>query len=170
MPAFGAYYVDEFGRDDIERFKDALRAKVQKNGEKYSPHTVNKIIAILRQITAEASDEFGIADPCRRVADVSLRGHRTYMRESPNALKPADVPRCLAEAEKRYPEHYAFVVLGFTTGLRRSSTSRPAASARRRHERAAFSLRNPRTATRKGHSWVMRRSSRRLTMRRHEED
>jgi len=121
VPAFGAYYVDKFGRDDIERFKDTLLAKVQKNGEKYSPHTVNKIIAILRQITAEASDEFGIADPCRRVADVSLRGHRTYTRESPNALKPADVPRFLAEAEKRYPQHYAFVVLGFTTGLRPSS-------------------------------------------------
>ena len=60
---------------------DTLLAKVQKNGEKYSPHTVNKIIAILRQITAEASDEFGIADPCRRVADVSLRGHRTATRK-----------------------------------------------------------------------------------------
>jgi hypothetical protein len=30
----------------------------------------SEILAILRQITAEASDEFNIADPCRRVADV----------------------------------------------------------------------------------------------------
>ena len=66
-------------------------------GGRYAVATVNKIVAILRQITAEASDEFNIADPCRRVADVSNRGHRSYTREAPNALKPADVPRFLDE-------------------------------------------------------------------------
>lgn len=121
MPAFGTYYVDKIGRDDIERYKDALLTKVQPNGQKYSPHTVNKILAILRQITAEASDEFDIADPCRRVADVSMRGHRTYTREAPNALKPADVPRFLDEVRMRWPEHYACCMLGVTTGLRPSS-------------------------------------------------
>lgn len=128
VPALGAYYVDKITRDDIERLKAELlapraSAKRKRNlvGGRYAVATVNKVLAILRQITAEASDEFNIADPCRRVADVSNRGHRTFTREAPNALKPADVPRFLDEVRTRWPEHYAFVFLGFTTGLRPSS-------------------------------------------------
>ena len=76
---------------------------------------------MLRQVTAEASDEYNIADPCRRLDNVDTRAHRTYTYEEPNSLKPADVPRFLAEMRTRFPEHYAFVFLGFTTGLRPSS-------------------------------------------------
>jgi hypothetical protein len=132
IPAFGPILIDRLTRDDIERWKtsELLAPRVHTKDEKrtrklaggrYSPNTVNKILAVLRQITAEASDEFGIADACRRVEDVSKRGHRTYTHEDPNALRPADVPRFLAEARTRYPEHFAFALLGFTTGLRPSS-------------------------------------------------
>jgi hypothetical protein len=131
IPAFGPILVDRLAREDIERLKTELLAprelaKDEKRERKlasgrYSPNTVNKILAVLRQITADASDEFGISDPCRRVEDVSKRGHRTFTHESPNALKPADVSRFLDEARVRYPEHYAFALLGFTTGLRPSS-------------------------------------------------
>ncbi len=81
--------------------------------------TINSILGILRQITAAASDSYNIADPCRRIENVSKRGHRTYTYEAPNAVKPADLPRFLDEVRVRY--HYAFVFLGFTTGLRPSS-------------------------------------------------
>jgi hypothetical protein len=132
IPAFGPMLVDRITRDDIERWKtsELLAPRVHTKDEKrkrklvggrYSPNTVNKILAVLRQITVEASDEFGIADPCRRVEDVSKRGHRTHTHESPNSLKPSDVPRFLAEVRVRYPEHFAFTLLGFTTGLRPSS-------------------------------------------------
>lgn len=132
IPAFGPIFVDKLTREDVERWKhevllaprqvskDAKRKRRLRDG-KYSPETVNTILGVLRQITAAASDAFNIADPCRRIENVSKRGHRTYTYEAPNALKPADVPRFLEQARVSYPEHYAFVLLGFTTGLRPSS-------------------------------------------------
>jgi hypothetical protein len=79
------------------------------------------VLAILRQITGAAADAFGIADPCRRLGNVSKRLHRTYTYEEPNALKPTDVSPFLDEMRLKFPEHYAFVFLGVTTGLRPSS-------------------------------------------------
>jgi hypothetical protein len=132
IPAFGELFVDKLTREDVERWKerellgerkktkDAKRDRAL-DGGKYKPQTVNSILDLLRQIMAEASDAFNFADPCRRIENVSKRTHRTYTYENPNALKPADVPRFLEETRVRYPEHYAFVFLGFTTGLRPSS-------------------------------------------------
>jgi len=132
IPAFGDLFIDKLTREDIERWKERellaerARAKDERRarklaGGRYRPQTVNTVLAILRQITGAASDAFNIADPCRRVEDVSKRLHRTYTYEEPNALKPEDVSRFLDEFRVRYPEHYAFVFLGFTTGLRPSS-------------------------------------------------
>jgi integrase len=70
---------------------------------------------------AEASREFNIRDVTSDVGNVNARGHRTYTYEEPNSIKPVDVPRFLAEMRVRFAEHYAFVFLGFTTGLRPSS-------------------------------------------------
>lgn len=132
IPAFGEIFVDKLTREDVERWKErellAERKKTKDakrdrtlDGGKYKPQTINSILDLLRQITAEASDAFNFADPCRRVENVSKRTHRTYTYEEPNALKPEDVSRFLDETRVRYPEHYAFVFLGFTTGLRPSS-------------------------------------------------
>lgn len=132
IPAFGDVYVDKLLREDLERWKErellaerhraqGKRASRQLEGGRYRPQTANTVLAILRQITGAASETFGIADPCRRLENVSKRGHRTYTYEEPNALKPEDVPRFLDEMRVLYPEHYAFVFLGFTTGLRPSS-------------------------------------------------
>ncbi len=131
IPAFGPVYVDKLTREDVERLKlDMLAARSHAKGKRasrklkagrYSAETVNSVLAVLRQITSEASDTFNIADPCRRVEAVPKRGHRTYTYEAPNSLKPGDVARFLDETRVRYPEHYAFVFLGFTTGLRPSS-------------------------------------------------
>lgn len=132
IPAFGDVFVDKLTREDIERWKerdllaprtkskDAKRERTIAGG-RYRPETANTVLGILRQITGAASDAFNIGDPCRNLENVSKRGHRTYTFESPNALKPADVPRFLDEMRVHYPEHYAFVFLGFTTGLRPSS-------------------------------------------------
>ncbi len=132
IPAFGDVFVDRLTRDDIEAWKqrellsghehtkDDKRERVLK-GERYKPNTINSLLAILRQITGEASDCFNLGDPCRRVEDVSKRTHRTYTHEEPNALKPDDVPRFLDAVYRSHREHYAFVFLGFTTGLRPSS-------------------------------------------------
>ncbi len=132
VPAFGPIFVDKLTRDDIERWKAELLAprKQTKGTEKtsraieagrYSPATINTVLGVLRQITAEASREFNMRDVAADVDNVSARGHRTYTYEEPNSIKPGDVPRFLAEFRARFPEHYAFVFLGFTTGLRPSS-------------------------------------------------
>lgn len=131
VPAFGPVFVDKLTRELVERLKAELlapraHAKDDKRerelaGGRYRPQTVNTILAVLRQITAAASDVFNIADPCRKLENVSKRLHRTYTREAPNALLPADLPRFLAAARLKYPEHYAFVFIGFNTGLRPSS-------------------------------------------------
>jgi hypothetical protein len=132
IPAFGDVFVDKLTREAIELWKErellAERSKTKDEkrdrklvGGKYKPQTVNSILDLLRQIMAEASDAFNFADPCRRIENVSKRTHRTYTYEEPNALKPEDVSRFLDELRVSYPEHYAFVFLGFTTGLRPSS-------------------------------------------------
>ncbi|MDQ3299846.1 MAG: hypothetical protein M3619_24985 [Myxococcota bacterium] len=132
IPAFGELFVDKLTREDVERWKERellaarTKAKDEKrnrtlDGGRYRPQTANTVLAILRQITGAASDTFTIADPCRSIANVSKRGHRTYTYEAPNALKPEDVPRFLDAMRVSFPEHYAFVFLGFTTGLRPSS-------------------------------------------------
>jgi hypothetical protein len=132
IPAFGEVFVDKLTREDVERWKERellatrTKAKDEKRdrkieGGRYKPWTVNSLLDILSQITGEASDVFNIADPCRKVEHISKRTHRTYTYEAPNSIRPADVPRFLDEMRIYYPEHYAFVFLGFTTGLRPSS-------------------------------------------------
>ncbi len=131
IPVFGELFVDKLTREDVERWKedmlaprthtkDAKRTR-ELTGGKYKPKTVNALLEILRQITGAASDAFNIADPCRNLENVSKRGHRTYTYEEPNALKPEDMPKFLDEFRENFPQYYAFVFLGFTTGLRPSS-------------------------------------------------
>lgn len=132
VPTFGPIYIDKLVREDIERWKvQMLAPREHAKGEakrqrkltagKYAPTTINTVLAILRQITVEASQEFNIADVCRTVDDVSTKTHRVYTYEEPNSIKPEDLPRFLGELRARYPQHYAFVFLGFATGLRPSS-------------------------------------------------
>jgi hypothetical protein len=132
MPAFGPILIDKLTRDDIEQWKasELVGARKHTKGTKhrraiergrYSPATANTVLAILRQITAEASREYNIRDVAADVDNVNTRGHRTYTYEEPNSVKPEDVPRFLAEFRAKFPDHYAFVFLGFTTGLRPSS-------------------------------------------------
>lgn len=132
IPAFGPIFIDQLTREDVEAWrthellgvrahaKDERRERKLEAG-RYSPQTVNTILGVLRQVTAEASAAFNVRDACASIDNASTRGHRTYTFEEPNAVRPADVPRFLGEMRVRHPDHYAFVFLGFTTGLRPSS-------------------------------------------------
>lgn len=132
IPAFGDVFVDKLTRETVERWKatellgehattkDTKRKRVLK-AKRYSPQTANTVLQVLRQVTSEASETFNIADSCRRLDNVDTRRHRTYTYEKPNAIKPADVPKFLGEMRTKFPQHYALVFLGFTTGLRPSS-------------------------------------------------
>jgi integrase len=119
VPAFGEIYVDKLTAADIEQWKVAAGQRIRAG--QMSPNTGNTILSVLRVITSSAADEFDVPDPCRKVRPFDTRGHRTYTEEEPNSLAPADVPRFLDVMRRRYPQHFAFVFLGFTTGLRPSS-------------------------------------------------
>lgn len=119
LPAFGEFFIDKLTAADVEAWKGPIGARIRAG--KTSPHTANSILSLLRVITAAAAEEFDIKDPLRRVRPFDTRTHRTYTDEAPNSLAPADVPRFLAELQRRYPHLHAFVVLGFVTGLRPSS-------------------------------------------------
>ena len=132
IPAFGDVFIDKLTREDVERWMErellAVRTKTKDEkrereleGGRYKPQTINSLLDMLGQIMGEASDTFNIADPCRKVEHVSKRTHRTYTYEEPNSLRPEDVARFLAEFRVKFPEYYAFVFLGITTGLRPSS-------------------------------------------------
>jgi integrase len=115
LPAFGDVLINRLSRDDVERWKARAIA------EGAAPGTINTILGVLRQVTSEASREFDIRDVASDVDNANMRGHRTYTYEQPNSVRPADVPRFLAEIRCSFPDHYAFAFLGFTTGLRPSS-------------------------------------------------
>lgn len=119
LPAFGRILVDKLTSADIEAWKATMGPRIRA-GEA-SPNTGNTILGVLRVITAAAADEFDLRDPARRVRPFDTRAHRTYTAESPNSLRPEDVPRFLDVLRARYPQHYAFVFLGFCAGLRPSS-------------------------------------------------
>lgn len=117
LPAFGEFFVDKITTADIEAWK----ARVSPTKTAYAPATLNSVMAVLRVILGCAAEEFQIRDPISKVKPFDTRGHRTYTEEAPNSLAPKDVPRFLAKLRELYPQHYAFAVLGFMTGLRPSS-------------------------------------------------
>lgn len=117
LPAFGDHFLDKITTADIEAWK--ARVSPAKSG--YKPATVNSVMGVLRVILGCAAEEFQIRDPIARVKPFDNRGHRTYTDEAPNSLAPKDVPRFLAKLRELFPQHYAFTVLGFATGLRPSS-------------------------------------------------
>lgn len=120
IPVFGSIYMSELEQRDVRNWRDECAVKA-KSGE-MSPHSANTRLAVLRVILKAGAVDglcaFGLAES---IQPVSLRGHRTYTPESPNALKAEDVPRFLATMKTMYPQHYAMTALGFCTGLRPSS-------------------------------------------------
>jgi integrase len=50
--------------------------------------------------------------------------HPTYTDEDPNSLNASQLSKFMADAYKRYPQHYGMMLLGFCTG-KRPSTLRP---------------------------------------------
>ncbi len=119
IPAFGDLYIDRIRPPDVKAWQAKVAARIRA-GE-IAPTTANTILAVLRQVLGEAADDFDIKDPMRGVEPFDTREHRVYTEEEPNSLAPADVPRFLEEMRVRFPQHYAFVLLGFATGLRPSS-------------------------------------------------
>ncbi len=119
VPEFGDFYIDQLHPTVIKAWQAKLAAKIKAG--KMAPTTANTILGVLKQITDEAVTDYDVRDPMRGVDPFDTREHTTYTEEEPNSLAPADVPRFLAAMKRLHPDHYAFTVLGITTGLRPSS-------------------------------------------------
>jgi integrase len=119
-PAFGDYFLDAIRRADIEEWREAVGVNVQAG--LLAPTTANNWLTRLRTILNAAVDEFELPkNPVRGVKNFDVRAWCPYTAENPNSLLPDEVPRYLEKMRALYPQHYAYVVLGFATGLRPSS-------------------------------------------------
>jgi len=120
IPAFGEVPIDELRRGNLVDWRANVAKRIH-DGE-YSPHTGNDWLALLRVIMSEAVERYELDhDPIRKLENFDTRTHRTYTREQPNSLRVEQVPDFLAAMARLYPMHFAFVALGFATGLRPSS-------------------------------------------------
>jgi integrase len=123
VPAFGEIPCAELRRAHIHAWRDGVAERVAA-GE-LSPNTANTWLAMLRTIVGAFVAEHELErNPALHVPDFDLTGWQTYTDEEPNSLTPDEVPRFLAKARQICPQHYAFIVLMFSTGLR-PSTLRP---------------------------------------------
>jgi integrase len=120
VPRFGQIYLDVLRKQDVEDWLAEMGRKVQ--SKKLSPNTVNGWLSILRVIVNSAVAEFELPrNPIALVKDLDTSAWHTYTEEQPNSLMPSEVPVFLAKVRELYPQHFAFVALGFATGLRPSS-------------------------------------------------
>ncbi len=120
IPAFGDYFLDGLRRRDIEAWLERMGQEVQAN--RYSPRTVNGWLDLLRVIITSAVSEYELPrNPVAGIEDIDTSTHFTYSEEQPNSLLVEEVPVFLAGIRRLFPQHFAFVALGFATGLRPSS-------------------------------------------------
>lgn len=119
VQGFGDCPATEIRAVHVESWKDGIAQLIQ--GGLYAPTTINGWMAILRVISKAIGREYETRDFMLGVQDFDQSEWVTYSEESPNTLKPEDVPRFLGALKERWPQHYAMALLGFVTGLRPSS-------------------------------------------------
>lgn len=141
LPQFGGYWCHELDKAHIEEWKAAQAKRYaepkriqvphpkkpealvwRRNPAHVGPRTVNGWLSILGVITKEMTAVLKLArDPMTTVSPLGTKGARTYTKEKPNALGPANAAGFLPTWKRLFPQHYHFVLLGSATGLRPSS-------------------------------------------------
>jgi integrase len=82
--------------------------------------TVNGWLRVLRALCHAAKVKFDLPKSAFEGVEFFDEG-RIYTTEEPNALPPEVLPAFMALARKKFPQHFAMILLGFVTGLRPSS-------------------------------------------------
>jgi integrase len=120
VPGFGELFMDQIRAEHVESWKAGI-VKLIAAG-RYSPHTANGWLSILRVIDRTATRDLRLANSfATGVRDFETSDHVTYSEEEPNALPPEMLPVFLEALRESFPQHYAMSYLGFATGLRPSS-------------------------------------------------
>lgn len=135
VPAFGHLPATDVSRAHIDRWltrtvlpwmsAGKTIQRKRKNGTpigkpllvKLKATTVNGILRILATICEAARVKFDLVKSAFDGIEFLPEG-RIYTREKPNALAPDVVPKFLAVAREKYPQHYLMILLGFVTGAR----------------------------------------------------
>lgn len=120
IPAFGAFQCAEVRRAHVMAWRDKVAERVAAGS--LSPNTANSWLSVLRVIINAYVSEYELErNPATKIPPFDTTTHHTYTDEEPNSLTPEEVPAFLAAMRKLYPQHHAFTVLLFATGLRPSS-------------------------------------------------
>jgi site-specific recombinase XerC len=122
LPAFGPLILDQLRHADVAAWR--VRMAEQINAGTYSPHTINGHLNVMRVILKAAVMQLELPrNPMDGIRNFDTSEHG-YTEEEPNSLTVQEMPRFLAKMRALYPQHFAFVCLGFFLG-HRPSTLRP---------------------------------------------
>lgn len=117
LPEFEDWFVDAIKRRDVEAWKMTQGEKVQRG--LFSPATVNGWLRVfLSTLRAAVADLELEHDPTVGVKPIDTSTWSTYTEEEPNSLTVAEVSEFMKHARELYPQHYAQLLLGLSTGRR----------------------------------------------------
>jgi site-specific recombinase XerC len=122
IPAFGPMLLDQIRHTDVAQWRVRMAEKI--NAGKYSPHTANTWLDVLRVVLKAAVVTFELVrNPMDSIKNFDTSEH-VYTEEEPNSLTVGEMPAFLSKMRALCPQHFAFVCLGFFLG-HRPSTLRP---------------------------------------------
>jgi integrase len=73
LPVFGDKLVGAITKSDVLVFRTKLADKPGRTGDKLSAKRINNILAVLRQVMADAADVHGLVSPCAKVKPLKVR-------------------------------------------------------------------------------------------------
>ena len=122
LPAFGPLILGALRHADVAAWRVRMAEKI--NAGTYSPHTINGHLNVMRVILKAAVMQLELPrNPMDGIRNFDTSEHG-YTEEEPNSLTVEEMPRFLEKMRALYPQHFAFVCLGFFLG-HRPSTLRP---------------------------------------------
>ena len=117
LPHFEDWFIDAIKRRDVEEWKVAQGERVQRG--LFSPVTANGWLRVLLSTLRTAVVELDLEhDPTLGVKPIDTSTWTTYTEEEPNSLTVAEVPEFMGYAFRLWPQHYAQLLLGLSTGRR----------------------------------------------------
>jgi len=133
LPHFGAWYVDAIRRADVKEWRNRMSEKTVKRACKggnaagrrpprvVSPVTVNLWLRIFKALVAAYYDDHGLG--LSPISGVKALGESRRRKDDPNSLAADMLPKVLERFKTKYPQHYAMLYIGMTTGMRWSELS-----------------------------------------------
>ncbi len=109
LPSFGDKPVGLISKSDVLNFRAALAEKPGRLGDKLSNKRINNVLAVLRQVMADAVDRYGFVSPCANVKPLKVR--KADIR--PFSLD--EVQQMLAKVRADWKDYFIF---RFLTGVR----------------------------------------------------